>query len=372
MYPIDGTTPEGFTPLMLAAEKNGLRLARLLLSKGASASQKNIKGGTALMAAAHFGFREMTELLVEKVAGIHAADEIGVTALHLAAQGKHFSVARVLLDSGAHPTTRDNDGQTPLHLASGHGEVRIIELLINAGAEAGAAYGRYKNTPLVYAARLGHHDAVRFMISRFGLAGCGGEPAGALALELAADAGHIEVLRTLTSFGVQDTGGALVNASNNGNQDCVKLLLQQYEKQSLSHINTATDEHGRNALARAAANEIVQWLLDAGANPAEKLTVPGTRAVVTSLDCSAYTIFPSAQTEEAKQMLKATRRTLLQAPAIQSVSWGWGSGATTASTGLIMPTGPSAPTASAPPIAISVVRRGRRATSRVVLGGLMR
>lgn len=170
---------------------------------------------------------------------------------------------------------------------------------MNAGADPRAACSR---KPLEVVACRGHCDAVRFMISRVGLAGCGGETAGALALELAACAGHIKVLRTLTNFDVQDTGGVLVSAANKANQECVKFLMLQYEKQPLSDINSATDANERNALARAAGKghyKIVQWLQDAGADAAGTGTVRGTRTGTTALGV-VYTMFSSAQTDEDK------------------------------------------------------------------------
>lgn len=73
---IDQPTPEGYTPLMLSAERKDLRLARLLLvSKGASLSPASNRDATALMISSQRGFLEVTYLLVEKGADLDAADE---------------------------------------------------------------------------------------------------------------------------------------------------------------------------------------------------------------------------------------------------------------------------------------------------------
>ena len=173
---VNELTPLGFTPLTLAMKKNGLRLARLLLSKGASLSPPKMYGGTALMIVFHLGFRKMNELVVEKGADLEAQDIDGKTALHLAAHKQRVGVTQALLDAGASSNKRRVDGQMPLHMACVHGNVRIIDMLMDAGAEAGGV-SVHKWVPLGVAAREGHHDAV-FMISHVGLASCGGDTGG--------------------------------------------------------------------------------------------------------------------------------------------------------------------------------------------------
>jgi ankyrin repeat protein len=363
LFDVNEPTPFGFTPLMFAAKQNSLGLARLLLSKGAMLDSANIRGGTALMNASNFGLRKMTELLVEAGANLEAQDIDGKTALHLAAYEQHVAVVQALIRAGASSKTRMVDGQTPLHLACVHGNMRIIELLVGAGAEAGAGAGTgaecvLKWVPIGVAAREGHLDAVRFMISHVGVARCGGDAGGIQALEAAARCGHVEVLRVLTDSGVRDNGTALLSAVGSARHGCVRLLLRQYEKLALSHINTATDAMGRTALACAMgkSSKIFQWLLETGADATQFFFMNGLHIPpLTIID----TLAMGASVESDKQRLKAVRRTLLQVPALQSVSWTWEQHAT-ASTHRIVP------------IAMPVVRRRRRETSRVVLGGLAR
>lgn len=138
---------------------------------------------------------------------------------------------------------------------------------------------------------------------------------------------------------------------------CVKLLLRQYEL-ALSHTNSATDAMGRTALAWATwkPSKMFQWPLEAGADATRFFSMQGLHwPPLTAIDGKAM----REETESGKQRLKAVRRTLRQVPALQSVLWAWGQRAT-ASTRRIMP------------IAMPVVRRGRKETSRVVMDGLMR
>jgi ankyrin repeat protein len=94
---VDPNTPNHFgkTPLMVAAQQNQLKSAKLLLDRGASLERTTFKKGdamgdpelahdarTALMYAAARGSLEMIRLLVDRGADKHAADTKGRRALH--------------------------------------------------------------------------------------------------------------------------------------------------------------------------------------------------------------------------------------------------------------------------------------------------
>lgn len=320
------------------------------------------------MTASRAGLLEGVQLLIEKGADLDAQGNGGQTALHIAANCRHFDVTKALLDAGASVTKRLVDGRTPLHLASEHGEVPIMELLIDAGSEAGAE-SVLKYVPLDVAAFGGHSNAVRFIVSRVGLAACGGQTGGVKALEWAAQCGHIEVLRVLSDFGVQDNGRALVYSVDRAKHECIQLLLRQYAKHSLSHVNTTFVE-GRTAMMCSARGspKVVQWLIQAGAS------VHGVHVPYTTV---LNALVETAETKEDKKRLEAIRRTLLREPAIRSSSWAWWQGdiaatvpvATTAAAHTSTSTRASAASATR---RLKIVRRGRRETSHVVLGGLMR
>ncbi|CBJ33461.1 EsV-1-199 [Ectocarpus siliculosus] len=278
---VNSATPGGFSPLMIAALTHQGRLARYLLSKGGSVSQKAINGRTALMVAADGGYLDITTLLVDAGAAVDTADTDGKkTALHLAVEGKHPEVVRFLLEANANPSARVRDGRTPLHAACWIGDVRTIDLLVSAGSDPQASTkGTNKMVPLDFAAESGQREAIVYMISMIGLASCGGDSAGLIALQKAAFFGQIDALRTLASFGVQDTRGvALVGAILWETDDkCAKFLLRHYEEHALGHINSATDTIGRSALGCAAGRspKKVQWLLEAGADATALMDLGG-------------------------------------------------------------------------------------------------
>ncbi|CAM9577046.1 unnamed protein product [Ectocarpus sp. 6 AP-2014] len=230
---VNSVTAGGLSPLMIALLTHQARLARYLLSRGANVSQEENNGRTALMVAADGGYLDITTLLVDAGAAVDTADTDGKkTALHLAVEGKHPEVVKFLLEANANPSARVRDGRTPLNAACWIGDVRTIDLLVSAGSDPQASTkGTNKMVPLDFAAESGQREAIVYMISTIGLASCGGDSAGVIALQKAAFFGHIDALRTLASFGVQDTRGvALVGAILWETDDkCAKFLLRQYE-----------------------------------------------------------------------------------------------------------------------------------------------
>ncbi|CAN0519918.1 unnamed protein product, partial [Ectocarpus sp. 8 AP-2014] len=275
------TELQGLSPLMIASLTHQPHFVRFFLLKGARVDQRATHGRTALMAAAERGYLDITTLLVDAGAAVDTADtDEKKTALHLAVEGKHFEVVKFLLEAKANPSARYRDGRTPLHAACWTGDVRMIDLLVCAGNDPQASTkGTQKMVALDFAAESGQCEAIVHMISTIGLASCGGDSAGVNALQKASFHGQIDALRTLASFGVQDTRGvAMVGAiSWQTNDECAKFLLRQYEEHALGHINSATDSLGRCALGCAVGKspKKVQWLLEAGAD-ATKLFNVGT------------------------------------------------------------------------------------------------
>ena len=74
-------TKEGWTALILAAQRNLFDLANTLLTRGADVNARDTQGRTALMHAAREGHRQTVELLVNQGADVSATDRAGWTAL---------------------------------------------------------------------------------------------------------------------------------------------------------------------------------------------------------------------------------------------------------------------------------------------------
>ncbi len=130
---LDSYSPEGFTPLALAA---------------------------------HFGYEETVEFLLAQGANVNAvsANELGVTPLHAALYGRRVEVAKLLLAHGADVNARRSGkgipraGWTALHYAAGYGFVELIAPLLERGADVNARDDEGR-TPLRVAVEEGQEEA---------------------------------------------------------------------------------------------------------------------------------------------------------------------------------------------------------------------
>jgi ankyrin repeat protein len=167
----------GRTPLMQAAIRGSLPIAKLLIDAGADPFAKDVAGFTALAFAelggkrianhlrklmnaspqaldiglhdaARSGLMERVRMLLDRDAATDGRDEHGRTALHYAVMGGHVEVARLLLERGAAPDARDKRGFTPLSLIQE--SPAIVPLLLQHGADPNANLGGW-NTLLYLA-----------------------------------------------------------------------------------------------------------------------------------------------------------------------------------------------------------------------------
>jgi len=128
---LNARTPEGFTPLGLAAFLGGPEVVRVLLERGADANDDadNQFGVRPVNAAAAAHDHETMRLLLDAGADPNARQQGGFTPLHSAAHTDDVEMARLLLDHGADPTLATDDGRDAARIAADDGSAGVAALL---------------------------------------------------------------------------------------------------------------------------------------------------------------------------------------------------------------------------------------------------
>lgn len=124
---------QGQVALYLALRAESLEAAAALLAHPRIAIDAvNQAGETPLMMAALRGQLDMARRLIEKGAAINRE---GWSPLHYAASGPEPEVVRLLLDKGAVIDARSPNGTTPLMMAARYGAIDAADLLRQRGAD---------------------------------------------------------------------------------------------------------------------------------------------------------------------------------------------------------------------------------------------
>lgn len=120
-------SPDGFTPLSLAAFFDQTEIARLLLQQGADPDlhATNPSRVAALHSAVAKQNYELCRLLLEHGADVNSMQMQNVTALHSAAHRGNLQLVKLLVENGANITAKMDNGDTAIDIAGrdGHGEV---------------------------------------------------------------------------------------------------------------------------------------------------------------------------------------------------------------------------------------------------------
>lgn len=126
---VNAPTQKGETPLMLAAIKGNIDLAKALLEKGATVNAPSTHGWTALHYSASTGQTEMTRFLIKQGALVNVRAKQGVTPLYLAARISAAKTVEVLLEAGADKTLCNDQGISPEAIAKKRGAIELSQKL---------------------------------------------------------------------------------------------------------------------------------------------------------------------------------------------------------------------------------------------------
>ena len=226
----------GMNAFMLACATGHIQIVALLLKEQVDPNVKNKDGANAFMLACATGHIQIVELLLKEQVDLNIKNKDGWNAFMLACATGHIQIVELLLKELVDPTVKNKDGWNAFMLACQNGHTQIVELLLKAQVDP--------NVP---------------------------NKNGWNAFMAACQNGHIQIVELLLKEkvdpNVQDNNGvnAFMFTCQNGHAEIVKLLL------NIINLN-ATNKDGLTALmsacnAKAGNSEIVQLLLNAGADP---------------------------------------------------------------------------------------------------------
>jgi ankyrin repeat protein len=126
---VEARSAEDESPLMMAALKGQVELARLLIARGADV---NKPGWAPLHYAATHGHLDVMQLLLDEHAYIDAESPNGSTPLMMAAHYGTPQAVQLLLDAGADPLLKNRLGLSAIDFALRVGRREVAELIAAA------------------------------------------------------------------------------------------------------------------------------------------------------------------------------------------------------------------------------------------------
>lgn len=268
----------GATPLHLAVTKDSVEIARMLLANGASSTARDAKGRAPIHCV---GSSEMIDALVACGAQIDdrtisVDDDNGYQLLHFAAHKGLVDVMRHICENyDVDVTVSAENTYQPVHCAAISGRVEILKFLVTQGVSLNAEAGE-NWTPVHCACQNGHVDTLAYLNTMgcniLALDSVGWSPlhvaiaSGCTAIvsyyldrgcDVESVAGCTDVFHF---FGMRSIHLACLSKS----LDMVALLLSRDIR-----LLDQRDDRGLSPLhyaSGAGAIEVVQYLLEAGAN----------------------------------------------------------------------------------------------------------
>ncbi|KAH8309919.1 hypothetical protein KR059_009756, partial [Drosophila kikkawai] len=252
----------------IAAKKNDVKAATLLLQNDNNPDTVSKSGFTPLHIAAHYGNVDIATLLLDNSADVNYVAKHQISPLHVACKWGKVQVCQLLLSRGAKIDAATRDGLTPLHCASRSGHVEVIELLLSQNAPI---LTKTKNglSALHMSAQGEHNEAARLLLDNKA-------PVDEVtidyltALHVAAHCGHVKVAKLLLDYGANPNARAL-NGFTPLHIACKKNRIKIVELLIKHGANIgATTESGLTPLHVASfmgCMNIVIYLMQHDANP---------------------------------------------------------------------------------------------------------
>ena len=257
----------GDTPLLAAVNAGNLELVRLLADRGAKINVVETRmGQTPLMWAAAEGRTAIARFLIERGADVNATSANGFTPLLFAAQRGDANTARSLIDAKADPKANSKDGNSAFLLALTRGNEDVARLMLDYGVDVNAR-DRTGGTPLLEAVRQGKIELVKDLVKRG--ADVNARSEGATPFLAAAATGNAVLMKELIERGADpkaikpDGSGAVLLAASSHKLDAVQMAVELGLDVNQAPKGRPTPLH---AAVKAGANDMVQYLVDHGAD----------------------------------------------------------------------------------------------------------
>lgn len=261
LYSILSDPEDPYGDLRIALFALSLDAAKELVANGVDVNASTPQGETPLSIAARVGDAELAEWLIARGADVSVESGTGLSALHAATYGGHRDVADVLLSHGVEPD---------LYVAAGMGMTETLAELLVTLRPPDPDDVAWLTDPLHVAARNGQDEAMQMLLAAGADVNAKSDN-GLTALLEAASHGHVETARTLLAAGaeVDATEDArctsLHFAAERGDETMARLLLDAGADPNARNFSGGTPLHAAMFFGSV---RVAEMLVDSGADPA--------------------------------------------------------------------------------------------------------
>ncbi|XP_065088760.1 ankyrin-3-like isoform X3 [Ochlerotatus camptorhynchus] len=262
----DVSSKSGFTPLHIAAHYGNVNVAQLLIEKGADVNFTAKHNITPLHVACKWGKLNMVSMLIKNSARIDSVTRDGLTPLHCAARSGHDQVIELLLEHNADIIAKTKNGLAPLHMAAQGEHVSAAKILLVNKSPVDDITIDYL-TALHVAAHCGHVKVAKLLLDRTA------DPNaralnGFTPLHIACKKNRIKVVELLLKHGATisaTTESGLTPLHVASFMGCMNIVIYLLQHDASPDIPTVRGETPLHLAARAKQADIIRILLRNGA-----------------------------------------------------------------------------------------------------------
>ncbi|XP_076588052.1 uncharacterized protein ankdd1b [Chaetodon auriga] len=217
---------------MEAAKRNDVETMKIL-GKRLNANARNVHDRTALHFAVAGKNKEAVQLLLQRRVRVDQKDKYGVAPIHLAAWFGSLEILKLLVQAGAEQKVENEEGLNIMHCAAINNHTDIIEYIVDdLQMKELDKEDQSGNRAFALAAEHGCVDTLELLMGPYNMATMKPNKVGDTPLHFAARNDHLDAVQLLLqSFDTRnevnmDGETALYQAAENGQEGCVLVLLE--------------------------------------------------------------------------------------------------------------------------------------------------